>query len=120
MNRMEFVEFWKIIPVFAQGKELILNPRNLEVGKEQCTSYCIFRSSREGYWRMLKKKMDFFWTIVPVFEFQQIGFYEIREGCSSFRTEKKSYNSTLKFVNFMCSSGLGYCIKEVEGRKATG
>ena len=22
MNRMSFVEFWKIIPVFAQGKEL--------------------------------------------------------------------------------------------------
>ena len=56
MNRMEFVEFWIIIPVFAQGKELILNPRKLEVSKEQCTSYCIFRSSREGYWRMLKKK----------------------------------------------------------------
>ena len=26
------------------------------MGKEQCSSYCIFRSSREGYWRSLKKK----------------------------------------------------------------
>ena len=26
------------------------------MGKEQCSSYCIFRSSREGYWRILKKK----------------------------------------------------------------
>ena len=60
MNRMEFVEFWTIISVFAQGKESILNPRKLEVSKEQCTSYCIFRSSSEGYWRMLKKKNDFF------------------------------------------------------------
>ena len=25
------------------------------MSKEQCTSYCIFRSSREGYWRSLKK-----------------------------------------------------------------
>ena len=24
------------------------------MGKEQCSSYCIFRSSREGYWRSLK------------------------------------------------------------------
>ena len=24
--------------------------------KGQCTSYCIFRSSREGYWKILKKK----------------------------------------------------------------
>ena len=54
---MEFVEFWKIIPVFAQRKELILNSRNLEMGKEQCSSYCIFRSSREGYWRNGKKKI---------------------------------------------------------------
>ena len=30
------------------------------MGKEQCTSYCIFRSSREGYWRSLKKKKKFF------------------------------------------------------------
>ena len=51
MNSMEFVEFWKIIPVFAQRKELILNSRNLEMGKEQCSSYCIFKSSREGYWK---------------------------------------------------------------------
>ena len=55
---MGFVEFWKIIPVFAQGKELYLNSRNLEVGKEQCSSYCIFRSSREGYWKILKKKKE--------------------------------------------------------------
>ena len=78
---MEFVKFWKIIPVFAQGKESILNPRKLEVIKEQCTSYCIFRSSREGYWR--RKKNEFsgqlfqflntsklcvvkFWKVVPV------------------------------------------------------
>ena len=47
MNRLGFVEFWKIILVFAQGKELQLNSRNLEVGKEQCSSYCIFRSRRE-------------------------------------------------------------------------
>ena len=83
MNKLGFVEFWKIIPVFAQRKELILNSRNLEVSKEQCTSYCIFRSSREGYWRM-KKNFDFsgqliqflntsrlcfvkFWKVVPVF-----------------------------------------------------
>ena len=26
------------------------------MGKEQCSSYCIFRSSKEGYWRSLKKK----------------------------------------------------------------
>ena len=26
------------------------------MGKEQCSSYCIFRSSSEGYWRSLKKK----------------------------------------------------------------
>ena len=30
------------------------------MGKEQCSSYCIFRSSREGYWRSLKKKKKFF------------------------------------------------------------
>ena len=57
MNRMEFVEFWKITPIFfAQRKGLILNSRNLGVGKEQCSSCCIFRSSREGYWRKKKKK----------------------------------------------------------------
>ena len=83
MNKLGFVEFWKIIPVFAQRKELILNSMNLEVSKEQCTSYCIFRCSREGYWRM-KKKIDFsgqliqflntsrlcvvkFWKVVPIF-----------------------------------------------------
>ena len=26
------------------------------MGKEQCSNYCIFRSSRKGYWRSLKKK----------------------------------------------------------------
>ena len=26
------------------------------MGKEQCSSYCIFRSSREGYWMSLRKK----------------------------------------------------------------
>ena len=26
------------------------------MGKEQCSSYCIFMSNREGYWRSLKKK----------------------------------------------------------------
>ena len=56
MNRMEFVKFWKIIPVFAQRKELILNSRNLEVGKEQCSSYCIFRSSRKAIGGIEKKK----------------------------------------------------------------
>ena len=45
---------------------------------------------------------------------------EILEGCSSFHTWKKSCNSTLKFVNFKYSRGLGYCIKGVAGRKATG
>ena len=30
------------------------------MGKEQCSSYCIFRSSREGYSRSLKKKKNFF------------------------------------------------------------
>ena len=32
------------------------------MGKEQCSSYCIFKSSREGYWRSLKKnkKIKFF------------------------------------------------------------
>ena len=30
------------------------------MGKEQCSSYCIFRSSREGYWRSLKKIYIFF------------------------------------------------------------
>ena len=29
------------------------------MGKEQCSSYCIFRSNREGYWRSLKKKKKF-------------------------------------------------------------
>ena len=56
---MEFVEFSKFIPVFAQRKELKLNSRNLEVGKEQGTSYCIFRSSREGYWMMKNFFFDF-------------------------------------------------------------
>ena len=54
---MEFVEFWKFIPGFAQRKELKINSRNLEVDKEQCTSYCIFRRSKEGYWK--KKIFDF-------------------------------------------------------------
>ena len=31
INKLCFVKFWKIIPVFA----------NFEVGKEQCSSYCI-------------------------------------------------------------------------------
>ena len=65
----------------------------------------------------MKKKIYFFWTIVPVFEYQQIVCCEILEGCSSFRTWKKSCNLTLKFVNFMYSSGLGYCIKGVAGKK---
>ena len=26
------------------------------MGKEQCSSYCIISSSREGYWNNLKKK----------------------------------------------------------------
>ena len=26
------------------------------MGNEQCSSYCIFRSSKESYWRSLKKK----------------------------------------------------------------
>ena len=70
---------------------------------------------------MLKqKKNDYFWTIVPVFEYQQIVCCEILEGCSNFRTWKKSCNSILKFVNFKYSSGLGYCIKGVAGIKATG
>ena len=30
------------------------------MGKEQCSSYCIFRSSREGYWRSLKKYIYIF------------------------------------------------------------
>ena len=68
----------------------------------------------------MKKKNDIFWTIVPGFEYQQIGCCEILEGFSSFRTWKKSCNSTLKFVNFKYSSGLGYYIKGVAGRKATG
>ena len=54
------------------------------------------------------------------FEHEHNGFCEILEGCSSFRTRKKSCNSTLEIVNFMCSSGLGYYIKGVAGRKATG
>ena len=45
---------------------------------------------------------------------------EILKGCPSFRPWKKSCNSTLKFVNFKYSIGLGYCIKGVAGRKATG
>ena len=32
------------------------------MGKEQCSSYCIFRSSREGYWRSLKKKKKNFFV----------------------------------------------------------
>ena len=60
--------------------------------------------------KLNEKKNDFFWTIVPVFEDQQIMCCEILGGCSSFRTWKKSCNSTLKIVNFQCSSGLGYCI----------
>ena len=30
------------------------------MGKEQCSSYCIFRSSKEGYWRSLTKNIFFF------------------------------------------------------------
>ena len=48
-----------------------------------------------------EKKNDFFWTIVSVFEYQQIVCCEILGGCSNFRTRKRSYNSTRKFVNFM-------------------
>ena len=61
-----------------------------------------------------------FWTVAPGLNMNRMGFVEILEGCSSFRTRKKSCNSTLKIVNFMCSNGLGYCIKGVAGRKATG
>ena len=49
-----------------------------------------------------------------------MGFCEILEGCSSFRTRKKSCNSTLEILNFRYTSGLGYCIKGIAGRKATG
>ena len=72
-NRLGFVEFWKIIPVFAQGKELYLNSRNLEVGKEQCTASLGVAGKATGG-----------------FEYQQIGCCEILEGCSSFRTWKRS------------------------------
>ena len=44
---------------------------------------------------------------------------EILGGCSSFRTWKKSCNSTLKICEFYVSRGLGYCIKGVDERKAT-
>ena len=61
------MKFWKIILVFAQRKELILNSRNLEVGKEQCSSYCIFRSSREeSLLEDLKKKKKNWVVIWPV------------------------------------------------------
>ena len=57
---------------------------------------------------------------VPVFRIAVDGCCEILEGCSSFRTWKKSWNSTLKILNFMRSSGLGYCIKEVAEKRAAG
>ena len=41
MNSMGFVEFWKIIPVFAQGKELQLNSRDLLWVKSSGLGYCI-------------------------------------------------------------------------------
>ena len=47
-----------------------------------------------------------FWKVVPVF--------------AQKKKKKKSCNLTLEIVNFMYSSGLGYCIKGVAGRKATG
>ena len=40
-----------------------------------------------------------FWKIIP-----------------TFAQGKESYNSTMKFVNFIYSSGLGYCILRVAGR----
>ena len=77
------------------------------MGKEQCTSYCIVRSGREGYWRMLKKKMIFFfWTIVPGLNTNILSVVKFWEVVPVFA---HGY-----------SSGLGYCIKRVAERKAAG
>ena len=87
---MEFVEFWKFIPGFAQRKELNINSRNLEVDKEQCTSYCIFRVAGKATGGIEKKKFDFLGSVPVFFGIAVDGCCEILGGCSSFHAWKKS------------------------------
>ena len=51
-NKLGFVKFWKIIPVFAQGKGLNLTHKNFELYGWQCSSYCIYGVAG----RLLEKK----------------------------------------------------------------
>ena len=68
----------------------------------------------------MKKTMIFSGQLFKVLNTSRLRVVKFWKVVLVFAHGKKSCNSTLKFVNFKYSSGLGYCIKGVAGRKATG